>query len=118
VDSRFAKDDSGLIVTNPLGRAASDPAAKDEDLAMPEWSKIIYADGTAVDLVGRKGKGGTNRIPDYLELYPAFEAGYIEEVISNGRATDMSALLVATDISDEVLYNGAVRAAHDLGNVF
>lgn len=91
---------------------------KDDDLAMPEWKKIIYPDGSAVDVVGANGRGGTNGIPDYLELYPAFEAGYIEEVISNGVATDMSALLVERDVADEVLYNGAVSAAHDLGNAY
>lgn len=110
--------DSGETNTGVRGEGKGAKRAKHEDLVMPEWKKIIYPDGSAVDVVGRNGRGGTNGIPDYLELYPAFEAGFIEEVISNGVATDMSALLVERDVADEVLYNGAVSAAHDLGNAY
>jgi hypothetical protein len=118
VDTRFDKDDPSRIVANSRGRAESTRPVKDDDLAMPVWHKIFNPDGSAIDVVGRKGKAGTNGVPDYLELYQAFDAGYMEEVISNGIATDMSALLMARDVSDEVLYNGAVSAAHDLGNAF
>jgi hypothetical protein len=96
--------------------AAKPDREEEEDLAMPEWAKIINPDGTAIDAVNRRGHYSSNGVPDYADLYSAFEAGYIEEVISNGIATDMSALLIARDVSDEVLYNGAVSAAHDLGN--
>ena len=98
--------------------AAKPEREEEEDLAMPEWAKIINPDGTAIDAVNRKGHFNSNGIPDYSDLYSAFEAGYIDEVISNGVATDMSALLIARDVADEVLYNGAVSAAHDLGNFF
>lgn len=101
------------------GRHAARPEREEEeDLAMPEWAKIINPDGTAIDAVNRKGHFSSNGIPDYADLYSAFEAGYIDEVISNGVATDMSALLIARDVADEILYNGAVSAAHDLGNFF
>jgi len=99
-------------------RAAEQKREEEEDLAMPEWEKIINPDGTAIDAVNKHGHYAPNGIPDYADLYSAFEAGYVEEVISNGVATDMSALLISRDVSDEVLYNGAVSAAHDLGNFF
>jgi hypothetical protein len=91
---------------------------EEEEFAMPEWARIISPNGSTVDAVDRRGRFNSDGIPDYVQLYPAFEAGYVEEVISNGEATDMSALLIDRDVGKEVLYNGAVSAAHDLGNFF
>ncbi len=111
-------ESSVLVLTNSVSTNKTRKKEKDDDLSMPEWNKIIRPDGSAIDLVGPKGKGSSDGIPDYLQLYRAFEAGYIEEILSNGVATDMSALLVSRDVSDEVLYNGAVSTDHDLGNAF
>jgi len=108
----------GKLIVTSTQQTAQARQVKDDDLEMPEWQKIISPDGSAIDLVGQKGRGGTDGIPDYRQLYAAFEAGYIEEIISNGLATDSSALLIAREVQDEVLYNGAVSAAHDLGNAY
>jgi hypothetical protein len=107
----------GTVTSNRPGAISPAQKAKDDDLSMPEWQKIISPEGMAIDMLGWKRKFGRDGIPDYVQLYPALEAGYVEEVLSNGIATDMSALLMARDVQDEVLYNGAVSAAHDLGNV-
>lgn len=111
-------DSSGTIRISTPKQSADRQKEEEQDLAMPEWAKIIDPHGFAIDAVNRRGHFMSNGIPDYVDLYGAFEAGYVEEVISNGVATDMSALLIARDVSDEVLYNGAVSAAHDLGNAF
>lgn len=109
---------AGNVSTNSQVNTPKPDPKEEDDLIMPEWQKIISPEGFAIDVVGWKNRAGTDGIPDYQQLYPAFEAGFIEEVLSNGIATDMSALLVAREVQDEVLYNGAVSAAHDLGNAF
>lgn len=106
------------VTVNTTTRTGDKLPAKKDDLSMPDWKAIVTPDGSAIDNVGSNGYGGSNGIPDYLELYPAFEAGYVEEVLSNGIATDASALLIAREMSNEVLYNGEVRREHDLGNAF
>ena len=112
------RDQSGKVIVTSIQQTARTRQVKEDDLEMPDWQKIISPDGSAIDLVGERGRGGTDGTPDYRQLYPAFEAGYIEEIISNGLATDSSALLIAREVQDEVLYNGAVSAAHDLGNAY
>lgn len=114
-----ASGDKGRWV-HTSGNAARDSVTpkEEDDLALPEWARIFGPDGNAIDRVNEYGHFASNQTPDYFDLYAAFEAGYVEEVISNGVATDMSALLIARDVADEVLYNGAVSPAHDLGNFF
>jgi len=87
-------------------------------LAMPEWEKIFTPGGDLRDDVNDKGMTGSNGIPDYSDLYGGIDAEFIQETLSNGVATDMSALVSGPNLSDEVLFNGAVRPEHDLGNAY
>jgi hypothetical protein len=87
-----------------------------DKLSMPEWEKITNPGGTFKDDVNANGMYGSNGIPDYIDLYSGVDADFIQDNISNGVATDMSALLPGSRIEDEILYNGAVRPEHDLGN--
>jgi len=91
---------------------------REDKLTMPEWDKIINPDGFFKDEVNAKGMFGSNGIPDYIDLYHGVDADFIQDNISNGVATDMSALLPGPRLQDEVLYNGAVRPEHDLGNAY
>jgi hypothetical protein len=91
---------------------------KGERLVMPEWEKIFNPNGTLRDEVNRRGTTTANGVPDYIDIYKADYAEFILEEISEGVATDMSALLPAAKISDEVIYRGEVSAAHDLGHVY
>jgi hypothetical protein len=97
---------------------AARESQKDDRMSMPDWARIFEPGGALRDSVGRGGVGSRNGIPDYVDLYGALRAEFIQDNISNGQATDMSALLDAVRISDEVLYNGAVSAAHDVGNAY
>lgn len=91
---------------------------REDELSMPEWEKIINPGGTLKDDVNKHGMFGSNHIPDFIDLYRGVEAEFIQENISDGIATDMSALMIGPKLADEVLYNGAVRREHDLGNAY
>ena len=91
---------------------------REDHLSMPEWDKIILPGGMLRDDVNDKGMSGSNGLPDFVDLYNGIEAEFIQENISNGVATDMTALLSGPNLADEVLYNGAVRIEHDLGNAY
>lgn len=99
-----------------LGRRSGNAPQQHDELVMPEWEKIILPGGMLRDDVDEEGMYGSNGLPDFIDLYNGVEAEFIQENISNGVATDMSALLIGRKLSEEVLYNGAVRAEHDLGN--
>ena len=89
-----------------------------DKLSMPDWDKIINPGGTLKDDVNEDGMFGSNGIPDYIDLYRGVDAEFIQDNISDGLATDMSALLHGPRLEDQVLYNGAVRREHDLGNAY
>lgn len=89
-----------------------------EKLVMPEWDLIFNPGGTFKDELDDLGARVSNGIPDYMDIYQGIRADFIQDNISNGVATDMSALLDAVKISDEVLYNGVVSPEHDLGNAY
>ncbi|MFC1719939.1 hypothetical protein ACFL00_02215 [Pseudomonadota bacterium] len=103
-----------------LNRRANEPGKRvlKDKLEMPEWDKIFVPGGDFRDDVNEKGMIGSNGLPDFMDLYDGLAAAFEQENISNGVATDMSALLIGRDLKDEVLYNGAVRAEHDLGNAY
>lgn len=91
---------------------------EEKPFVMPEWEKIFNADGSLKDELNGSGRLVSNNIPDYIDLYDGDMTRFIREIISNGVATDMSALMGGDTISDQFLYNGPVNAAHDLGNVY
>lgn len=106
----------------PNAMLAARPGAskkkKSERLAMPDWEKVFNPNGTLKDEVNHTGTIAVNGVPDYIDIYDGVYAEFILEEFSNGIATDMSALLPAEKISDEVIYNGEVNAEHDLGHVY
>ncbi len=113
------KEQLTLVQASLQRRVDTQSAVEREDkLSMPEWEKIINPGGTLKDDVNAHGMFGSNGIPDYIDLYRGVEAEFIQENISDGVATDMSALLTGARLTDEVLYNGAVRREHDLGNAY
>ena len=89
-----------------------------DEVRMPEWQKIIGIDGHESDRFADNGSEISNGIPDYVDLYGANEVGYIPENISNGIGTDLTALLGAEHISDEIVFNGPVSPDHDLGDAY
>lgn len=108
-----------LVQASLYRRIDTQSAVERKDkLSMPEWDKIINPGGTLKDDVNANGMYGSNGIPDYIDLYRGVDADFIQENISDGVATDMSALLPGRRLEDEVLYNGAVRREHDLGNAY
>ncbi len=116
--SKFnTKEQQKLVYTSLLRRIDENSARERKDkLLMPEWEKIINPYGFFKDDVNENGMFGSNGIPDYIDLYRGVDADFVQDNISNGVATDMSALLPGPRLEDEVLYNGAVRPEHDLGN--
>jgi len=106
-----------LVYDSLVRRFDENSAREREDkLSMPDWDKIINPNGFFKDDVNADGMFGSNGIPDFIDLYNGVDADFIQDNISNGIATDMSALLPGPRLQDEVLYNGAVRREHDLGN--
>lgn len=98
---------------------ASQPEPTESEKAMylelPAWQDLFNENGTPKDKVGRNGLRRANGIPDFVDLYDGIEATFLDEVISNGVATDMSAYLDHENLSEQVLYNGLVNPTHDLG---
>lgn len=112
-----AKEQNKLVYDSLLRRFDQNSAReRDDKLSMPDWDKIINPNGFFKDDVNKDGMFGSNGIPDYIDLYGGIDADFVQDNISNGVATDMSALLPGPRLQDEVLYNGAVRPEHDLGN--
>ncbi len=115
-----------------LGPWTADPALA-ERLLLPDWAAVFNADGSLKDEVDEAGAPGGNGVPDYVDLYHGLDAVFVQDNLSDGVATDMSALLlgdglvgdltvdgsdaVMTGVADEV-YNGVVGAAHDIGNAY
>jgi hypothetical protein len=90
-DSKSSKQRTRIVSSG--SRNGKDEQLRPDKLLMPEWEKIFNPGGTLKDDVNKNGRTGSNGVPDFMELG-------------------------AGDISDEVIYNGAVRAAHDLGNAY
>ena len=113
------KEQKTLVRASLHRRDYRQSAGEQKDkLSMPEWDKIVNPGGTLKDDVNEYGMFGSNGIPDFVDLYDGVEAEFIQENISDGIATDMSALLIGPKLADEVLYNGPVRREHDLGNAY
>lgn len=83
--------------------------------ALPSWEKIFNSDGRFRDEFGKNGSMGRNGIPDFVDLYDGVHASFDEEILSNGVALDISALLNSDKLEEQILYNGPVNPAHDLG---
>jgi len=115
---KFNTEKQKKLVYSSLVRRIDENSARERNdkLSMPEWEKIINPNGFLKDDVNKDGMLGSNGIPDYIDLYRGVDADFVQDNISNGVATDMSALLPGLKLEDEVLYNGAVRPEHDLGN--
>ena len=78
-----------LLVSTPMGSQAADGS-------LANWTAIFNADGSVNDLDG------------------GFDAVFLPDNVSAGIATDMTAF----DAANNVVVNGPVACAHDLGNGF
>lgn len=101
-----------------LGSLVASGAATAGNLTIPNWSQVFSPSGTLVDQFDAFGAKGANGVPDHVDLFGGIEAEFVRDNLSNGIAVDMSALLPSDDLGQQVVYNGAVRGAHDLGNLF
>ena len=101
-----------------LGSLVASGAATAGNLNLPDWNQVFSPTGALVDQFDAFGAKGANGVPDHVDLFGGIEAEFVRDNLSNGIAVDMSALLPSEDLSQQVVYNGAVRGVHDLGNLF
>jgi hypothetical protein len=83
-----------------------------------DWPDLFNPDGSLRDDFDDRGSSGGNGIPDAFDVYGGIDAIFLEDNISAGLATDMSALRGAARLSDSVVYNGTVPSQADLGNAY
>jgi hypothetical protein len=97
---------------------AAAPAHAMGELSLPVWEEIFQPNGDLVDEVDSYGfaVAGGNGVPDYRDRGD-LDAVFIEDVVSDDVATDMSVRSGAEALDEDVVYNDTVTAAHDLGNV-
>jgi hypothetical protein len=111
-----------ILVAEPNGDGLAKPSGIDKSeapkFAMPDWPRIFNADGSLKDELDRSGRKKPDGVLDFIDLYDGLSARFTREVLSNGVATDMSALLGNEVLSNQILYNGPVSPAHDLGNTW
>lgn len=88
-------------------------------LEIPTWTDLFNPDGTLKDAVDAMGAPGANQVPDCADPpYAGIDAIFVGDWISDGVATDMSALSDAENLEDVIVWNGTVRTEHDVGNAF
>lgn len=94
-------------------------AAVAGSLSIPPWTDLFNANGSYKDVVDATGAPGPNGVPDYADSpYSGTDAVFIGDGISEGVATDMSALSDAARLDETIVFNGTVLRAHDVGNAF
>jgi hypothetical protein len=76
----------------------SHPAFAVSTDSLIDWTAVFNADGSVKDLCG------------------GVDAVFLQDNISAGVATDMSAFIGAALLAESLVYNNTVAAAHDLGN--
>ena len=108
------------VLTAALAAALAMTAstAQAGSLELPAWDQIFSPGGALVDHFDAYGGKRANGIPDHVDLFGGIEAEFVHDNLSNGVATDMTALLPSASLSQQVVFNGEVRSAHDLGNVY
>ena len=88
-------------------------------LAMPTWTDLFDVDGSLKDAVDVAGDANPNGVRDFSESpYSGIDAVFVGDWISDGVATDMSALSDADDLGDVIVWNGTIQPEHDVGNAF
>jgi len=102
-----------------LGMFTSSAAVAQSNLAIPTWTDLFNADGSLKDAVDASGGASPNGVRDFAEPpYSGIDAVFVGDWISNGVATDMSALSDGENIGDVIVWNGTVRTEHDVGNAY
>jgi hypothetical protein len=86
------------------GTGSADPASGAEE-GRPAWTALFHEDGTVRD---QSGDG----IADARDVFGGLDAVFVEDRISGGSFTDVTAL------RDDYVYNGLVSPPHDLGNAY
>jgi hypothetical protein len=105
------------IICLCFGTLFSTAAVAQNALVIPTWTDLFNADGSLKDAVDASRLANPNGVPDYAD-YGGIDAVFVGDWISDGVATDMSALSDANDLSDVIVWNGTVRTEHDVGNAF
>ena len=103
------------IICLCFGTLFSTAAVAQNALVIPTWTDLFNADGSLKDAVDASRLANPNGVPDYAD-YGGIDAVFVGDWISDGVATDMSALSDANDLSDVIVWNGTVRTEHDVGN--
>lgn len=88
-------------------------------LSIPVWADLFSPNGSLKDAVDATGAPGANGVPDCADPpYSGIDAIFVGDGISDGVATDMSALSDADELDEAIVFNGTVLTSHDLGNAF
>jgi hypothetical protein len=94
-------------------------ALAQSNLVIPTWTDLFNTDSSLKDAVDASGAANPNGVLDFTEPpYSGIDAVFVGDWISDGVATDMSALSDADELSGVIVWNGTVRPEHDLGNAF
>lgn len=106
----------GLLVLQFLIPSA---AVAETGLSIPDWASLFNPNGSTKDIVDGAGAPGSNGVPDYADPpYSGIDATFVGDGISDGVATDMSALSDADRLDETIVFNGTVLTPHDVGNAF
>jgi hypothetical protein len=107
------------IICLCFGTLFSGAVVAQGNLVIPTWFDLFNVDGTLKDAVDAAGAANHNGVRDYAEPpYSGIDAIFVGDWISQGVATDMSALSDADDLGEIIVWNGTVRLEHDVGNAF
>ena len=107
------------IICLCFGTLFSTAAVAQSALVIPTWTDLFNADGSLKDAVDAAGAANPNGVRDFAEPpYSGIDAVFVGDWISDGVATDMSALSDADDLGEVIVWNGTVRTEHDVANSF
>ncbi len=101
-----------------LGPGTADPARAAKELLLPDWAAVFNADGSLRDDYDADGAPGANGVPDHEELWNGLNAWFLDDILSDGEAVDLSTFNGAADLDEAVIDNGLVDGSDDLGNSF
>jgi len=109
---------AGMVLASSVASQAS------SQLTMPQWEQVFSPGGALADNVEQAEISGPNvardsiEARDFIDLHGALGAEFIQETLSQGLATDMSALLPSTELGGQAIFRGPVSPQHDLGNAY
>jgi hypothetical protein len=105
------------IICLCFGTLFSTAAVAQDALVIPTWTNLFNADGSLKDAVDGSGAANPNGVRDYVD-YGGIDAVFVGDWVSDGVATDMSALSDADNLEEVIVFNGTVHTDYDVGNAF